>query len=126
MIPKKPQVIIKQVAEELNVPQALIDDLVSFYYKEVRKNLSSLEHPKVNLVGLGDFIILKRSVDRLTDRYINLSKEYNTDTFKNYHNLKVAESKLERLAHAKKNIEEFQIKKKEFRDGKKSKEDLEK
>jgi nucleoid DNA-binding protein len=121
MIPKKPQVIIKQVAEELNVPQALVDDIVSFYYKEVRKNLSSLEHPKVNLVGLGDFIILKKSVDRLTDRYTNLSKEYNTDTFKNYHNLKVAESKLERLAHARKNIEEFQEKKKKFRDGRKAK-----
>ena len=121
MIPKKPQVIIKQVAEELDLPESLVDDIISFYYKEVRRNLSSLENPKVNLPGLGDFVILKRSVDRLTSRYENLSKEYNTDTFKNYHNLKTAESKLERLAKARKNIEEFQTKKKEFRDGRKAK-----
>jgi nucleoid DNA-binding protein len=125
MIPKKPQVIIKQVAEDLNLSESLVDDLISFYYKEVRKNLSSLEHPKVNLVGLGDFIILKRSVDRLTTKFINLSKEYNTDTFKNYHNLKVAESKLERLAHATKNIEEFAELKKKFRDGRKTGKHLE-
>lgn len=121
MIPKKPQVIIKQVAEEMNLPQSLVDDLISFYYKEVRKNLSSLEHNKLNLPGLGDFIILKSAVHRLSDRYVNLSKEYNTDTFKNYHNLKIAQSKLERLEAAKKNIEEFQEKKKTFRDGRKTK-----
>ena len=125
MQPKKPHLIISQVAEELNLPQSLVDDLISFYYKEVRKNLSSLEHPKVNLPGLGDFIILKRSVDRLTYKYTNLSKEYNTDTFKNYHNLKIAESKLERLGHAAKNIEQFAEKKKAFRDGRKTKNNME-
>ena len=38
MIPKKPQIIIKQVAEELDLPESMIDEVVSFYYKEVRKN----------------------------------------------------------------------------------------
>lgn len=121
MIPKKPQVIIDQVAEELNLPKTLVDDLVSFYYKEVRKNLSSLEHPKINLPGLGDFTILKKSVDKLTDRLTNLSKEYATDSFNAYHNIKVAQSRLERLAHARKNIEEFAEQKKKFRDGRKNK-----
>lgn len=120
MIPKKPQVIIKQVAEELDLPQSMVDDIVSFYYKEIRKNLSSLEHNKINLSGLGDFIILKSAVHRLADRYVNLSKEYNTDTFKNYHNLKTAESKLQRLEQAKINIEEYQEKKKAFKDGRKT------
>jgi len=125
MIPKKPQAIINQVSEELNLPKTLVDDVISFYYKEIRKNLSSLEHPKVNLIGLGDFTILKKSVDRLTNRYISLSKTYENSNFTAYHNKKVAESKLERLAHARKNIEEFAELKKKFRDGRKTGKHLE-
>ena len=43
MIPKKPQTVIKQVSEELDLPESMVDEIVSFYYKEIRKNLSSLE-----------------------------------------------------------------------------------
>ena len=121
MIPKKPRIIIDQVSEELNLPKTLVDDLISFYYKEVRKNLSSLEHPKINLPGLGDFVILKKPVNKLIDKYTNLSTTYAADSFNAYHNIKVAESKLERLAHARKNIEEYTEQKKIFKDGRKTK-----
>jgi nucleoid DNA-binding protein len=120
MIPKKPQAIIDQVSEELNLPKTLVDDIVSFYYKEIRKNLSSLEHPKINLKGLGDFVVLRNPVNRQIDKYTNLCKVYARDTFNAYHNIKLAESKLERLAHAKKNIEEFSKQKRAFRDGRKT------
>lgn len=120
MIPKKPQIIIKQVAEEMDLPESMIDEVVSFYYKEVRKNLSSLEHIKLNLPGLGDFIVHRKSVERLAKKYEILKKRYNMDTFGNYHNMKQAEHKLTRLLHSKALIDEFIKKKKAFRDGRKN------
>jgi nucleoid DNA-binding protein len=120
MIPKKPQEIIKQVAEEMDLPQSMVDDIISFYYKEVRRNLSSLEHPKVNLPGLGNFIIKQKAVNILIKKHEGAKRNYNVDTFKNYHNLKLVEQKLEKLYHAKEEIRKFLEAKKAFKDGRKA------
>lgn len=125
MIPKKPQKLIKQVAEELDLPLSTVDNIITFYYKEIRKNLSSLEHTKINLIGLGDFVMLNNAVNKLISKHTNLTKSYNRDTFKNYHNLKVSEGKLEKLTKAKEKINEFVEAKKKFKDERKSKKDME-
>jgi hypothetical protein len=125
MIPKKPEVVIKVVAEEYDLPVSTVDDIVTFYYKEVRKNLSSLEHIKVNLPGLGDFVMRKRSVESLIKKYKNLNNKYDTQTFINYHNKKNAEQKLLKLSAAIIKINEFLETKKTFRDGKQNSNNLE-
>jgi hypothetical protein len=125
MIPKKPEVVIKVVAEEYDLPVSTVDDIVTFYYKEVRKNLSSLEHIKVNLPGLGDFVMRKRSVESLIKKYKNLNNKYDTQTFINYHNKKNAEQKLLKLSAAIIKINEFLETKKKFRDGKQNNNNLE-
>jgi nucleoid DNA-binding protein len=125
MIPKKPQVIIKQVAEELDLPQTLVDDIVSFYYKEVRRNLSSLEHININLAGLGHFIIKQKAVNMMIKKHESAKKNYNRDTFKNYHNLKLVEQRLDKLYNAKKDIVEYLEEKKKFKDGRKTERSLE-
>ena len=125
MIPKKPQEIIKQVSEDMDLPQSLVDDVISFYYKEVRRNLSSLENPKINLPGLGNFIIKHNSVNVLIKKHEGAQKNYNTDTFKNYHNLKLVEQRLEKLYGIKKKILQFLEEKKAFKDGKESKGNME-
>lgn len=125
MIPKKPALIVKQVAEDMDIPVSTVDDVISFYYKEVRKNLSSLDHLRIDLPGLGNFVIKKKAVDRLSKKYKILMEKYDNQTFSNYHNRKSAESKLERLGKATVKIQEFLKEKKEFRDGKQTKRDLE-
>lgn len=120
MIPKKPQEIIKQVAEELDLPQNMVDTIVTHYYKEFRKNLSSLEHIRLNLPGLGHFLIRATVVKKLANKYEVQIEKYSTDTFTNYHNRKNAEHKVERLTHAKEKINEFRKQKKEFKDGRKA------
>jgi nucleoid DNA-binding protein len=118
MIPKKPALVVKQVAEDMDIPVSTVDDIISFYYKEVRKNLSSLEHLRIDLPGLGNFVIKKKSVDRLSKKYGILMEKYDNQTFSNYHNKKSAESKLERLGKATVKIQEFLNEKKQFKDGK--------
>jgi hypothetical protein len=125
MIPKKPEIIIKEVAEQHDLPISMVDDVVSFYYKEVRKTLSSLEHLNVNLVGLGQFIMKTNSVNGMIKKYRALNNKYDSQTFTNYHNKKNAEQKLETLVAAKTKIDAFLIKKKLFKYGQQTKRHLE-
>lgn len=121
MIPKKPETVIKEVAEQYDIPESTIDDIVSFYYKEVRKKLSSLEDIRLNITGLGHFVIKKASVEKMTKKYKNMVNKYDSQTFSNYHNKKQAEAKLEKLIKARKKIDEFLVAKKLFKDGRKTK-----
>ena len=120
MIPKKPEVIIKELAEQNDLPVSQVDDIINFYFKEVRKKLSSLEDIRINIPGLGHFLIKKKSVDMLIKKYEAMVNKYNAETFSNYHNKKLAEAKLEKLYNARKKIDEFLVSKKLFKDGRKT------
>lgn len=119
MIPKKPKEIIKQLSEEIDVPVDTIDDIVESYYKEIRKTLSDMQHIKVNVLGIGDFI-MRRSIVSASIK--NCNKMYDrtgTDTFTSYHNKKRIGERLQKLTLASKMIEEFIEKRKKFRDERK-------
>lgn len=121
MIPKKAEIIIKQIAEEKDLPASMIDDIIGFYYKEVRKSLSSMEHLKIHLPGLGHFTIKQSSVEKMIRKYENIMNNHDTQTFISYRNRKHAEMKLEKLHYSKKKIEEYLQKKHLFKNGKKDK-----
>ena len=57
MNPKKPNIIYKSLAEELETSEDLVEDLIQFYYKALRLKLSNLESPRINVEGLGHFVI---------------------------------------------------------------------
>lgn len=125
MIPKKPEIIIKEIAERNDMPISMIDDIISFYYKELSKKLSSLEDIRINVCGLGHFVMKRLSVEKLVKKYENMLNKYDSQTFINYHNKKQAQIKLEKLYHARKKINEFITYKKAFRDGRKTNNNLE-
>ena len=53
MNPRKAKRIYDVVSEDLNIKKDLVEDLVEFYYKDVRKLLTNLEYPRINIDGLG-------------------------------------------------------------------------
>lgn len=55
--PSKAKDLIPEVANELNFSQDLINDVVTYYWQEVRKNLSSLKDSRIHITNLGDFIV---------------------------------------------------------------------
>lgn len=57
MKPLKAKELISETAVEMGVSEQMVSDIVSFYYHEVRKSLSGLEHVRVHLTNLGDFTI---------------------------------------------------------------------
>lgn len=57
LLPKKAKTFIKPTAEKLGVDEELVEDIVNFYWKEVRKSLSDLKSPRIMVANLGSFNI---------------------------------------------------------------------
>jgi nucleoid DNA-binding protein len=128
MIPKKPKEIIKQVSEELDISQTLVDDVVTFYYKSLRKKLSDVEDLRYSATGLGDFLIRNTGVSKAIRKFESMKKGIGDATFSNYHNRKLIEGRLTKLYKINDKIEEFMEKKRSFKEmkyGKQAKRNLE-
>jgi nucleoid DNA-binding protein len=67
--PTKGRTLIKKTAEDLNLPEALVQDVVDFYYSQVTKKIEGLKHTTLLLHGLGTLrmsrVKLKRDIEGL-------------------------------------------------------------
>jgi nucleoid DNA-binding protein len=115
MIPKKPSEIIKATAEEMNISETKVDDIVSFFYKELRKNLSDLTELKIENPGLGYFIVRSLKVDNSIKDINRQLNNVDTKSFKGYHSKKTLEDKLKKLEDIKVKIDAFFEHKTKFR-----------
>ena len=61
--PKKAKEFIPQVANELSISEKTVEDIVTFYWQEIRKNLGTLKHPRLHITNLGDFTIKHWKID---------------------------------------------------------------
>ena len=57
--PKKHKEFYKGIAEEVGVHHQVVEDFITFYYGKLRKKLSKLDYPKINVDGLGTFELRK-------------------------------------------------------------------
>ena len=105
MKPKKSSELYKQVSEDLNIDQDLVESLIEFYYKDVRKLLTNLSYPRINIDGLGHFVARHGIVNKAIDRISKGLENHDTSTFKAYHNKKAMEIKLNLLESLKKKID---------------------
>ena len=63
MNPKKHKDFTNGIAEQVGVHQQVVDDFISFYYSKLRKKLSKLAYPRINVDGLGTFEIRKGKLE---------------------------------------------------------------
>ena len=63
MRPKKAKELIPQVAKENELSQEAVEAIISYYWREVRKSLSSLKHSRIHLTNLGDFVVKHWKLD---------------------------------------------------------------
>jgi 4-alpha-glucanotransferase len=115
MIPKKSNQLYKELAEEINVPVELVEDLIQSYYKNVRDNLTNLTYPRINVEGLGQFVARPGLVKKSIQRYTKALDSHDTSTFRAYYNKKMLEDKVECLENLSKKLDEFENKKQEFK-----------
>ena len=115
MNPKKANKLYKPVAEELQVDETLVEDLVEFMYKNVRQNLTGLTHPRINLEGLGHFTARPFSVRKGIERAQKVLSNHDTSTFSAYHNKKQLDVKVKALIKLEEMINAEEERKQQFK-----------
>lgn len=111
--PKKAKRDIGSVAKELDIPENVVKDVVDFYWREVRRNLSSLSYPRIHITNLGDFTIKHWKLDDIIEKHekfeeVNRQRglQQITARFKTAENL-FELKKIKRLINEEKDRKEF-------------------
>ena len=118
MNPKRSSTLYKEVSEENNVIEVLVSDLIDFYYKELRTQLSDLKYPRINVDGLGQFVIKEKLAEVYIAKLSKMLPTHDVYTFKAYYNKKSMEEKLQLLMDVTIKIEEEKNRRKEFNENK--------
>jgi len=111
LIPKKSKVIVEITANEMQQDINLVRDITSFYWSRVRKNLSGLKFPVMNIKGLGTMTIRPIKLQRANDEYKGILKHMNPKYFQSFGRIKNLESKIERIDKMYSMLEECKLKK---------------
>jgi nucleoid DNA-binding protein len=125
MIPVKPKTLFKQIAEEEDISQQLVDDLVTEYYKTIRKILSNLTYTRVNVDGIGQFVVKPKTVQKLIEKYNRNLANLDGYSLTSYHNKIRLESRLEELNNVSLLIQQEKESKEQFKSTKHAKGNLE-
>ena len=128
MIPKKSKVLYKELAEEKGISEQLVENLMTFYYRKVRENLSGLTHTRIHIDGLGQFVVKPKTVEKLISKYTKQVASLDGYSMASYHNKIRLETRLVELKKIQEVIQEEKQAKEEFKktkDEKSNKGDLE-
>lgn len=68
--------IIKKIHEEKGLSESFLDDVVEFFYKELRTEINSLDHSEIEVPGLGHYFIRRNTLRSLLKK-IKTTKEKN-------------------------------------------------
>lgn len=114
MKPKKARLLYQQVSEEKDLSNNLTENLIEFYYKNIRTLLSELHHPRINITGLGLFIARSSSINKAVPRFEKYLNNHDTSTYSAYYNKKMLEQKVKCLHSIKDQIEVEKKRKEQF------------
>lgn len=114
MKPKKARLLYQEISETEDVSKQLVENLLDFYYKNVRTLLSELYHPRINITGLGVFTARHRAIKNAIPRFEKYLENHDTSTYSAYYNKKMLEEKIEFLHSIKEQIEAEKERKEKF------------
>jgi len=67
--PKKSKELYKVTADELNIEEDLVKDLVEMYWKEIRKSITGLKHHSIFVAGIGTFNAKPWKLTEIREKY---------------------------------------------------------
>jgi len=118
--PKKAKTYYKKTAEELDLSEELVKDVLSFFWTDVRRSMSAIKYPSINVPGLGVFRLNLVKLEAEIDKYecyiraIGIPK-----TLSKYATLKEAEKRLAVLKEMREYVKNERAEEAEFRKNKK-------
>lgn len=84
MNPKKANKIFEEYAKNNDLDPDMVKDLMDYYWAEVRKAVSDLKYPRINLENLGVLDIRMRPLENTIIRYERYRKTVPYSEFKTY------------------------------------------
>ena len=114
MNPRKAREVSKKTAEDLNLNPEMVEDIMAFFWKEVRTSVATLRDKHILIDNFGSFQIKKAMLDKKIDRAQNLLKARTMLKFEKFASYKRVESKIEDLRRIKRQYEEEDRKREEF------------
>ena len=97
MQPKKAKEFIKSTADQLNISEDLVTELIEAYWKEVRLTLSKGTEPVVYVKNLVTFIVKPLALDSKISEKENILENLDKTNFRNFAIGKSIENNLEHL-----------------------------
>lgn len=114
MLPKSSRHFLQPTAEELGCDVQLVDDAAAFFYSEVRKALTEMRGPIVQVPNLGSFKAKPGELPKLIHKYEKHLTVLQPETFNQMATRKDLEVRLERVKSLKKKIDDEKERRKEF------------
>ena len=115
MNPKKHKEFKAGIAEEIGVHPQVVDDFISFYYAKLRKKLSQLDYPRINVDGLGTFYLRKNKLENAIKRQKSMLGNIAKRTYNGYAKSENIIENISQMDNALKQIELDILRKKEFK-----------
>ena len=104
MKPKSHKYFFEDVAKEIDIHKDVVDDLITFDYNKVRKNLSDLTDTHINVAGLGTFTIRKKKLEQSIKRNKDIIGNLRKGNYKDYEKYLPIHEKVKKMEVALKKI----------------------
>ena len=82
MKPTKSKDLIKKTAEQLNLPEEMVRDVVEYYYSIVTRKIENLEEPTIFLHGFGTLRLSRKKLEKSIDKMQKLLESNSQEDFK--------------------------------------------
>lgn len=118
MPPKKAKELVEPAAEKLELSIEYVQDVIDFYWKEVRKSLSELRSPRVVVANFGSFQVKTSKIAEQKKKYEDQFNSYKPEdmTFQKHKIKDDIELKLNRINKIIEAVESDSIRKKQIRE----------
>ena len=114
MLPKNSMHFIKPTADRLDCSVQLVDDVVSFFYSDVRRSLTEMEGPNIQIENLGAFKAKPKELPKLVAKLTKNLEVLKPETFNQMTMQKNLTLKLKRVTGLQKMILKEKVRKAEF------------
>lgn len=118
MNPKKHREFYKGIAEEVGVHHQVVEDFITFYYGKLRKKLSKLDYPKINVDGLGTFELRKGRLEIAIKKNKSMLGNIAKRTYNGYAKSENIIENIDQMTNALNKLEENLELKKDFKNKK--------
>jgi len=122
LVPKKATTLIKPTAESVGLPEELVQNVVDFYWSEMRKKLTEANTHNIFIDSLGTFTAKPWVVSKTIDKYKKMIALYKAKTdesemsFKTFSIIKELEIKITKLVHIQELIAADKLKQKSIKE----------